>query len=146
MDNRSAQITIGGKEYELLLTTKATKEIGKKYGGLSDLGDKLLKAENFETAIDELIWLISLLANQPILVHNAKNPQDKKDWTSAACKNCPVPGILQNNGCQNMALTTYFQKTLLGKRIRAKAWCSRSHGIVRNPNLGCSLCHLPEET
>mgnify|MGYP000917678720 CR=1 FL=1 len=79
MDNRSAQITIGGKEYELLLTTKATKEIGKKYGGLSDLGDKLLKAENFETAIDELIWLISLLANQPILVHNAKNPQDKKD-------------------------------------------------------------------
>ncbi len=79
MDNRSAQITIGGKEYELLLTTKATKEIGKKYGGLSDLGDKLLKAENFETAIDELIWLISLLANQPILVHNAKNPPDKKD-------------------------------------------------------------------
>jgi len=45
-----------------------------------------------------------------------------------------------------MALTTYFQKTLFGKRIRVKAWCSRSHGIVRNPNIGCSLCHLPEET
>lgn len=80
MENeRSSVISIGGKEYELLLTTKATKEIGKKYGGLSDLGDKLLKAENFETAIDELIWLITLLANQPILIHNAKNPQDKKD-------------------------------------------------------------------
>ena len=78
-DERCSKITIGGKEYELLLTTKATKEIGKKYGGLSDLGDKLLKAENFETAIDELIWLITLLANQPILIHNAKNPQDKKD-------------------------------------------------------------------
>lgn len=78
-DERCSKITIGGKEYELLLTTRATKEIGKKYGGLSDLGDKLLKAENFETAINELIWLITLLANQPILVHNAKNPQDKKD-------------------------------------------------------------------
>jgi len=78
-DERCSKILIGGKEYELLLTTKATKEIGKKYGGLSDLGDKLLKAENFEAAIDELIWLITLLANQPILIHNAKNPQDKKD-------------------------------------------------------------------
>ena len=79
MDERSSVITIGGKEYELLLTTKATKEIGKKYGGLSDLGDKLMKAENFETAIDELIWLIALLANQPILIHNLKNPDDKKE-------------------------------------------------------------------
>ena len=80
MENeRSSVISIGGKEYELLLTTRATKEIGKKYGGLSDLGDKLLKAENFEAAIDELIWLITLLANQPILIHNAKNSQDKKD-------------------------------------------------------------------
>ena len=79
MDERSTVITIGGKEYELLLTTKATKEIGKKYGGLSDLGDKLMKAENFETAIDELIWLITLLANQPILIHNLQNPDDKKD-------------------------------------------------------------------
>ena len=78
-DERCSKIAIGGKEYELLLTTRATKEIGKKYGGLSDLGDKLLKAENFEAAIDELIWLITLLANQPILIHNAKNPQDKKD-------------------------------------------------------------------
>ena len=79
MDERSAEIKIGGKSYELLLTTKATKEIGKKYGGLSDLGEKLLRAENFELAIDELIWLITLLANQPILIHNLTNPTDKKD-------------------------------------------------------------------
>ena len=73
------------------------------------------------------------------------NPQDKKDWTSAVCKSCLVPTILQNNACPNMALTTYFQKALFGKRIRVKAWCSRSHGIVRNPNVGCGLCHLPED-
>lgn len=45
-DERSAIITIGGKDYELLLTTKVTKEIAKKYGGLSNLGDKLVKSEN----------------------------------------------------------------------------------------------------
>ena len=30
---RSAAITIGGKEYELVLTTRATKEIAGRYGG-----------------------------------------------------------------------------------------------------------------
>ena len=83
MDERSSAITIGGTEYELLLTTKATKEIGKKYGGLSNLGDKIMNAENFETAIDELIWLITLLANQPVLIHNLKNPEDKKELLDA---------------------------------------------------------------
>ena len=51
MDNdRSAFINIGGDEYELILTTKATREIAGRYGGLENLGDKLLKGENFEMA------------------------------------------------------------------------------------------------
>lgn len=63
MDNeRSAIINIGGDEYELLLTTKATKEIAGRYGGLENLGDKLMKSENFEMAIGEIVWLITLLA------------------------------------------------------------------------------------
>ena len=49
---RSAAITIGGKEYELVLTTRATKEIAGRYGGLENLGDKLMKSENFEMALD----------------------------------------------------------------------------------------------
>jgi len=76
-EERTAKIVLGGKEYELLLTTKATKEIAKKYGGLGNLGEKLSKAENFELALDELMWLIVLLANQPILIHNLQNPNDK---------------------------------------------------------------------
>jgi hypothetical protein len=76
---RSAKINIGGVEHELVLTTRATKEIARRYGGLENLGEKLLKAENFELALDEIIWLITLLANQSILVHNLKHkdaPQD----------------------------------------------------------------------
>ncbi|MBO5002175.1 MAG: hypothetical protein J6C66_05690 [Prevotella sp.] len=78
MNDRSSMITIGGIEYELLLTTKATKAIAKRYGGLANLGDKLMKSENFEMALDEVVWLITLLANQPILIHNLHNPSEQK--------------------------------------------------------------------
>lgn len=78
-DERSAKTTIGGTEYEMLLTTKATKEIAKRYGGLADLGEKLMKAENFEMALDEVVWLITLLANQSVLVHNLQNPTEKRE-------------------------------------------------------------------
>lgn len=76
---RAASIAIGGKEYELVLTTRATKQIAKRYGGLASLGDKLMKAENFENALDELIWLIALLANQSIQIHNFQHPEEKRD-------------------------------------------------------------------
>ena len=76
---RSANILIGGEEYELLLTTKATKEIAARYGGLENLGDKLMKSENFEMAIGEIVWLITLMANQTILVHNLKHKDDPKE-------------------------------------------------------------------
>ena len=76
---RNAAILIGGQPYELTLTTRATKEIAKRYGGLSNLGEKLMKSENFEMALDEVVWLIALLANQSVLIHNLQNPQDKRE-------------------------------------------------------------------
>ncbi|QNU66482.1 hypothetical protein EHE19_016710 [Ruminiclostridium herbifermentans] len=80
MDNeRSAVIKIGDKEYELILSTRATKEIAKRYGGLDNLGEKLMRAENFEMALDEIIWLITLLANQSILIHNLRNKEKRKE-------------------------------------------------------------------
>ena len=80
MDNeRTAVITIGDEEYTLLLTTKATREIAGRYGGLENLGEKLMKSENFEMAIGEIVWLIALLANQSILVHNLKDKEHPKE-------------------------------------------------------------------
>ena len=66
---RSAMITVGGEEYELILTTKATKKIAGRYGGLENLGEKLMKSENFEMAIGEIVWLI----------HNLKNKENQRD-------------------------------------------------------------------
>lgn len=80
VDNeRTATIKIGDEDYELILTTRATKEIAGRYGGLEKLGDKLMKSKNFEMALGEIVWLITLLANQSILIHNLKNKDNQKE-------------------------------------------------------------------
>ena len=80
MDNeRTAKILVGDEEHTLLLSTKATKEIAARYGGLENLGEKLMKSENFEMAIGEIVWLITLLANQSILVYNIKHKDAPKE-------------------------------------------------------------------
>jgi hypothetical protein len=78
-EERSTTIDIGGTEFKMILTTKATKEIAGRYGGLENLGDKLMKTENFEMALEEVVWLITLLANQSILIHNIRNKDDRKE-------------------------------------------------------------------
>ncbi|MGM0792435.1 MAG: hypothetical protein ACQEUD_20245 [Bacillota bacterium] len=78
-DERSAVIEVGDEEYKLILTTKATKEIAKRYGGLENLGAKLMNTKDFELALDEIVWLITLLANQSILIHNLRNKGEKKE-------------------------------------------------------------------
>ena len=77
-NERSAAIKIGGEDFDLVLTTRATKEVAKRYGGLENLGEKLMKAENFEMALEEIIWLITLLANQSILIHNLRHKEAPK--------------------------------------------------------------------
>ena len=76
---RSAAIQLGGESYELILTTKATKAIAGRYGGLENLGDKLLRSENMEMALDEIVWLVTLLANQSILIHNLREKEHPRD-------------------------------------------------------------------
>ena len=79
---RSTNIMIGDEEHTLLLTTKATKEIAARYGGLENLGDKLMKSENFEMAHGEIVWLITLMANQSILVYNLKHKDAPRELLS----------------------------------------------------------------
>ena len=79
IDERKSVINVGGEDYELLLTTRATKEIAGRYGGLENLGDHLMKSENFEMAIDEIVWLITLLANQSIQIHNLRHNDSPRE-------------------------------------------------------------------
>ena len=95
MENeRSSVIKIGGEEYEMLLTTRATKEIAKRHGGLENLGEKLMNTENFEQALDEIIWLIVLLCNQPIQIHNLRSEDKKLLLTAEELELLTVPADL----------------------------------------------------
>lgn len=71
---RSAKIMIGTREVELILTTRATRLIANRYGGLENLGQTLETSENLDESLTEVIWLITLLANQSIQIHNLHNP------------------------------------------------------------------------
>lgn len=78
MIDRSEKIKIGGQEYNLVLTTRATKEISARYGGLEKLGEKLYDTKDLAQTLDEIVWLVVLLANQGVLIHNINNPGSKK--------------------------------------------------------------------
>ncbi|MEE1137946.1 MAG: hypothetical protein U0M02_05655, partial [Acutalibacteraceae bacterium] len=43
-----------------------------------NLGDRLMSSDNFEEALGEIIWLITLLANQSILIHNIRHKDNPK--------------------------------------------------------------------
>lgn len=73
-----AVVVIGGQSYELILTTRATREIAARYGGLENLGEALETSENFAHTLGEVIWLITLLANQSVAIHNLQHPDDPR--------------------------------------------------------------------
>jgi hypothetical protein len=78
-DERSVDITVGGEAYSLVLTTRATREIAGRYGGLESLGETLMKSENAEMALAEIVWIVCLLANQAILIHNLRHKDDARE-------------------------------------------------------------------
>ena len=47
MDERTATVNIGGQEYEMLLTTRATKAIAGRYGGPGKPGGEVRKTGKF---------------------------------------------------------------------------------------------------
>lgn len=90
LEDRSQVITIGGVEHKLILTTKATKDITKRYGGLEKLGDKLLKNATMEESLGEVIWLIALLANQMmngnLIISVINSKQEKRNLALVTTK------------------------------------------------------------
>lgn len=131
MENRSSAISVGGEQYRLVLTTRATKEIAKRYGGLEDLGEKLMKSENFEMAIEEVVWLIVLLANQSILIHNLQNAEKWELLTEEAVELLTSPLDLANY--KNAILEAMMKGT---KRYIESEEESSKNGVGRRPPPG----------
>ena len=143
-EERSAVINIGGMAYELILTTRATKEIGKRYGGLENLGDKLMKSENFEMALDEIVWLIALLANQSILIHNLKNRDAPKDLLTETVLDMRQQGFRYAQIADSLGLSLNTVKSYCRRNILSKNDASKDTGNEENKAI-CKHCGKPLE-
>lgn len=77
------------------MTTRATREIAARYGGLEYLGQALETSEDFAHTLGEVIWLITLLANQSVAIHNLTHPDDQQpELTIEAVELLTVPADL----------------------------------------------------
>jgi hypothetical protein len=70
-----------------------------------------------------------------------QSKEDGRKWEPILCKNCPVPAILANNGCPHMVLSATIKNFLGHKSVRVDAYCTKSHQTVKDPNVGCDVCH-----
>ena len=77
------------------MTTRATRLIAQRYGGLEHLGDALETSEDVDKSLGEVIWLITLLANQSVQIHNLTHPDDQRaELTEDAVELLTVPADL----------------------------------------------------
>ena len=73
------------------------------------------------------------------LINNTKNPGQ---WNVELCKTCPVPAITRSNNCEHMTLYASIKKGFLSKpHVHVTAYCSKSRSEVKEPAIGCELCH-----
>ena len=111
---RSAIVSIGGEDYELVLTTKATRLIAERYGGLEYLGNALETSDDLGKTLAEVIWLVALLANQSVAIHNLKHPdQPRPEVTEEQVELLTVPADLADyRGAITEALQRGTRRTI----------------------------------
>ena len=73
MDDRKAVIIIDGIAYDTLFSTTAANAVIDKYGSIEKYADKILNTKELRENSDELVWIITLLINQPIRLHNIRH-------------------------------------------------------------------------
>ncbi len=70
---------------------------------------------------------------------------DARRWTDALCRTCPVPDIRRANACPTLTLHARIARPSLRfwekPHMRIEAACTRSGGPVKDPYVGCGLCH-----
>lgn len=71
-----------------------------------------------------------------------QNPNSSK-WTTDLCSKCSVPSITRANACPNLILEAKVRSGILGigRSVEVQASCIRSIQTVKEPEIGCGLCH-----
>ena len=81
MFEKGIDVQIAGKDYRFVFTTAAMKAVGLKFGGITELGERM-EAEKIG-AIEDVCWLIALLANQGIMLETRNVSPNNPDLLSA---------------------------------------------------------------
>jgi hypothetical protein len=65
------------------------------------------------------------------------------NWSPDLCKTCPVPAILRANACEFMILRGEVDQGFLGlrRKVKVSAYCEKAQKIVKEPEIGCGICH-----
>jgi len=83
------------------------------------------------------------------LCHLLQGQADAAHWQPALCATCPVPAIKHANGCENLRIHAHIGKRKWRfwekDRLLIQVTCTRTGKTVKNPYLGCGLCHSPIE-
>ena len=80
IDNKKNNtIEIDGEKYELVASLDALAEITERYDGIDNMTAVLKGDKDPGKQFREIIWIITLFANQPIIMHNYKCPGDPKE-------------------------------------------------------------------
>jgi hypothetical protein len=64
-------------------------------------------------------------------------------WTPDLCVTCPVPAIKLANACPNIILTPTVKKPFIfgHRQVKVTAFCTKSQQEVKEPKIGCGICH-----
>ena len=79
--NRIGEIEIAGRKYPLNFSTKAAKEIAKRYNGLENIEDAFAD-KAVDAMMDEIVWLLSLLIAQGVAYKRIVEGEEVKGITA----------------------------------------------------------------
>jgi hypothetical protein len=79
--NRIGEIEIAGSTYPLNFSTKAAKEIAKRYDGLENI-EGAFSGKAVDAMMDEIVWLLSLLIAQGVAYRRIVEGEEVKGITA----------------------------------------------------------------
>lgn len=78
--NRITEIEIAGSKYPLNFSVKAAKEVAKRYGDISNIGDAFTN-KTMDEMMDEANWILALLIEQGVAYKKIVEGEDIKALT-----------------------------------------------------------------
>jgi len=84
------EIKIRGKVYPAVFNVAALKEVGARYGGIKELGEKL--REDYGKAIEGFSWIIALLIKHGIALKNFEEGTNDQALTQEQVELLMSPG------------------------------------------------------